>query len=119
MPGLMLKELGAEHLAERYPSLLDELSMEIILKDDPEYIFIVTMGDSEEALNAFDQQMAESPAWSELTAVKEGHCYVLPKELFHFKPNARWAESYAWLSEILYPGLSPELRPAIEESVLK
>jgi len=26
----------------------------------------------------------------------------LPKELFLYKPNTKWGESYAYLSEILY-----------------
>jgi len=28
---------------------------------------------------------------------------VLNKELFHYKPNARWGESYEILANILYP----------------
>ena len=105
MAGKMLAELGAEHLVNRYPSLLDELSMEIILRDDPAYIFVLTMGDSDKALEAMHQMMEQNPAWQTLSAVREGRYIVLPKELFHFKPNARWGEAYAWLTEILYPGL--------------
>ena len=29
----------------------------------------------------------------------------LEKELFHFKPNARWAEAYELLAKLLYPEL--------------
>ena len=36
------------------------------------------------------------------TAVQEGRVYVLPRDLFHYKPNARWAESYAYLYELLF-----------------
>ena len=38
-----------------------------------------------------------------LTAVKQDRLILLPKELFHYKPNARWGESYAYLAKILYP----------------
>ena len=38
-----------------------------------------------------------------LSAVQEGRVYVLPRELFHYKPNARWAEAYEYLLAILYP----------------
>jgi len=27
---------------------------------------------------------------------------VLPRDLFHYKPNARWAESYGVLYEMLF-----------------
>ena len=27
-----------------------------------------------------------------------------PGDLFHYKPNARWGESYAYLADILCPG---------------
>ena len=33
---------------------------------------------------------------------------VLPKDLFHYKPNNRWGESYQYLGEILYPELFHE-----------
>ena len=35
---------------------------------------------------------------------------LLPKELFHYKPNVRWGESYAHLAEILYPELSGQFQ---------
>ena len=34
---------------------------------------------------------------------------LLPRELFHYKPNARWGESYAYLAKILYPDLASQL----------
>ncbi|MCL2497950.1 MAG: ABC transporter substrate-binding protein [Symbiobacteriaceae bacterium] len=117
--GLMIQEMGGEHLVSRYPSLLEELSIEIILQDDPAYIFVITMGDEEAALQALSQIMLTHPAWRELTAIKEERCYLLPKHLFHFKPNAAWGEAYAFLAEILYPGVRPHFRPLVEASILK
>ena len=37
-----------------------------------------------------------------LSAVKGGRCHYLPKELFQYKPNARWAEAYEYLIDLLY-----------------
>ena len=37
------------------------------------------------------------------TAVKNGNLVVLPKELFHYKPNDRWDDSYEYLAKIIYP----------------
>jgi iron complex transport system substrate-binding protein len=77
--------------------------MEVIIQEDPDYIFVVTMGDSEKALQALQDGIEKNPAWSDLSAVKNDRFIVLPKELFHYKPNARWGESYEYVAKILYP----------------
>ena len=45
--------------------------------------------------------MKES-AWQQLTAVRQGNYAFLEKELFHFKPNGRWAEAYETLARLLH-----------------
>ncbi len=100
--GVMLEELGGEHITARYPSLLQELSIEAVLAADPTHIFVSTMGDEAAALATLENALYRSPAWQSLTAVKEGRVHLLPKELFHYKPNARWGESYRFLAERLY-----------------
>ena len=110
LAGVMLEDLGAENLVERYDSLLEEVSMEEVIAADPDYIFVVTMGSSQEkALEYMSEHFQSNPAWAGLTAVANDHYVVLPKELFHYKPNARWGESYAYLAEILYPDLAGTL----------
>ena len=47
MTGAMLKDLGAINIADADDSLLENLSMENIIADDPEDIFVVTMGASQ------------------------------------------------------------------------
>ncbi len=100
---IMLEELGCENIASKHPSLLEELSIEEIIEEDPEYIFVTTMGNEEKALKALEEGIGANPAWNSLSAVKNGKFIVLPKELFHYKPNARWAESYEYLARLLYP----------------
>ena len=90
------------NIADSEGSLLENLSMEVVVEEDPEYIFVTTMGSSSEALAALSQNIKSNPAWKSLTAVKEGRYYELDPELFHEKPNERWAESYARLAQILY-----------------
>lgn len=99
----ILNELGTINIASKHKSLLEDLSIEEIIEEDPEYIFVVTMGDSQEALDALKDGIEKNPAWSELSAVKNDRYLVLPKELFHYKPNARWGESYEYIAEILHP----------------
>ncbi len=101
--GAMLAELGAANLADRYPSLLDELSLELIIRDNPDYIFITTMGAVDQAIAYLEQGIMANPAWQSLAAVQANRVYVLPKDLFQYKPNARWDEAYDYLAKILYP----------------
>lgn len=98
----MLRELGAHNIADEAPVLLDGLSLEHVMLRDPDHIFLSTMGD-EGAAKAYIADLFAEDGWRDLTAVKGGNCTFLQKELFHFKPNARWAEAYRCLAEILYP----------------
>lgn len=101
--GAMLKDLGAVNIADSNSGLLEDLQMESILAADPEFIFVTTMGASQEAaLKSLDELLHSDPAWQTLTAVKEGRVEVLPKDLFHYKPHARWGESYQMLAELMY-----------------
>ena len=103
LAGVMLDDLGCDNLAERVPSMLEELTLESIVAADPDCIFISVMGSDENAaLSALDASWGQSPAWQALSAVTAGRVYVLPKDLFHYKPNARWGESYAYLANLLF-----------------
>jgi iron complex transport system substrate-binding protein len=100
----MLTRLGAHNIADDAPVLLDGLSLEEILVRDPDHIFISTMG-NEDASKAYMESLLRQPGWRDLTAVQEGNVHFLPRDLFHFKPNARWAEAYRYLAQLLYPEL--------------
>lgn len=103
LAGVMLSDLGCVNLVDLHPSLLEELSLEAIVTEDPDWILVSIMGgDEEAALHALDESLGQNPAFQMLTAVQEGRMQVLPKDLFHYKPNARWAESYGVLYEMLF-----------------
>ena len=98
----MLSQLGAVNIADSAEVLLDGLSLEEILLQDPDHIFLVAMG-SENAAKAYIADLFDEKGWKDLTAVKTGNYTFLEKELFHFKPNHRWAEAYEQLFDLLYP----------------
>lgn len=105
MTGQMLADLGCENIADSESSLLEELSLEAIVRADPDFVFITTMGgDTEAAIAQYEETLGSNPAWQELTAVKDGRFHILPKDMFHYKPNNRWGEAYEYLEEILYGG---------------
>jgi len=97
----MLKDLDTNNIAEKAPVLLDGLSTEEILLSDPDFIFYTTMGD-ESAGVSYMESLLQDPVWQSMSAVRKGHVYQLPKDLFQYKPNARWDEAYAYLIRLLY-----------------
>lgn len=103
LAGQILKEYSMINIADKTPSILEDLSVEQIIKEDPDYIFVTTMGSEEEAIAYLKNNIESNPAWSELSAVKNGNYVLLPKDLFHYKPNNRWDESYEHLAKIIYP----------------
>lgn len=96
----MLEEFGCHNIAADAPVLLDGLSMEEILLADPDYIFFSLMG-NEESATAHVNELLAGDSWGQLTAVREGCVFILPKDLFHFKPCGRWAEAYQYLATLL------------------
>ena len=103
--GEMLKALGCVNIADSDASLLENLSIEKILEEDPDAVFIVQRGDDTEGMKAYvENMMQENPAWQQLTAVKEGRLYFMDKNLYNLKPNHRWGEAYEKLEEILENG---------------
>ncbi len=103
MTGRMLFELGCENIADKNASLLKEFSIEGIISEDPDYIFVVPMGNDDElAMRNLRESIEQNPAWNGLTAVKSGRYILLPKDKFLYKPNVRWNESYEHLRDILY-----------------
>lgn len=103
MTGEMLSQLGCVNIADSDSSILEELSLEAIVRANPEYVFVTTMGEDDEAAKAqYEAVLGSNQAWAEMGAVKNGKVYFLPKDTFHYKPNERWAEAYEYLEDILY-----------------
>lgn len=101
--GTMLRDLGCVNIADSDASLLENLSVESILLQNPDKIFFIQTGDDMQAVEENVQAMLhENPLWQELDAVKNGEVYFMEKRLFNLKPNARWAEAYGELEKILY-----------------
>ena len=100
----MLDELGGSNIADEAAVLLDGLSLEEILRQDPDHIFLTAMG-SESAAQSYVEELFRQDGWRSLSAVRNGNYTFLSKDMFHYKPNAQWGEAYALLAELLYPEL--------------
>lgn len=104
--GEMFHDLNVINIADSSNDMLSDknFSMEKILEEDPDFIFVQTMGSDTEAIQERIKMDAESnPAWESLSAVKNDKYLALPKDLYTYKANDRYAEAYEELAKILYP----------------
>lgn len=100
--GVMLAQLGTQNIADAAGALSEGLSLESVLMNQPDVILITTQGSEEAAIAYMNSVLAQS-GWKDLDVVKNGQCHYLPRDLFHYKPNARWDEAYRYLTQLLYP----------------
>lgn len=101
--GTMLRDLGCVNIADSDDSLLENLSVESIILENPDKIFFIPSGDDVSGMEENIAKMfRENPLWNELDAVKNDRVYCMDKRMYGFKPNALWAEAYRQLEELLY-----------------
>lgn len=77
-------------------------SLEQLSADDPDIIFIVTMGNEEKVNATLDKNMRDNPAWSGLSAVRNNRVYTLEKYLYLMNPGVRTPEAMEKLYKIAY-----------------
>ena len=101
----ILQELGCVNVADTPGAFADpdNITMDEIVALDPDYIFTVQSGNDEYGMQEkLNDDMGTDPRWNDLSATKNGHVRLLDRQLFHFKPNARWAEAYEALEDIFF-----------------
>lgn len=57
-------------------------SLETLVEQNPELLFITSMGKIEAIKAGMDETMQQNPAWQSVVAVKNGKVYYLPQDLF-------------------------------------
>lgn len=103
--GEMLKDLHTTNIADVSNNLLSEtsFSLEKIIEEDPDFIFVQTTGsDMQVVYDKLKQDVESNPAWASLQAVQNDRYIFLPKDLYMYKANHRYAEAYEGLAQHLY-----------------
>ena len=77
-------------------------SLEQLSADDPDTIFIVTMGKQDEINKKLDESMRSNPSWAHLKAVQNNHVYFLEPDLFLMNPGIRTPEALEKLYTLVY-----------------
>ncbi len=103
----MVKELHmtnvvANHLKENTTDKTVPYSLETLTQDNPDIIFIVTMGKEAEITKAMEKDMTNNPAWSHLAAVQNHKVIYLPSNLFLLNPGLQTPQAMARLVHDAY-----------------
>lgn len=101
-------KLGAENIYKETTiegAARVSLSLEYILEQDPDYIFVTTMGDVEKCRARVDRDITSSDIWGDLTAVKNDRFIYLDKSFSVYKPNRAYPEAFKTMAEYLYPDI--------------
>lgn len=80
-------------------------SIEALVEQDPEIIFITSMGAQDKIESRLQADVKGNPAYAALRAVREQKVYVLPENLFLLNPGLRYPEAVKLMAKDVYPEL--------------
>lgn len=106
--GSIVKMLGWENTASGMTALdknpdAAPYSMETLVSQNPDIIFVTSMGEEAEIRASMEKMFEESPAWQTVAAVREGRVYYLPQELFLFSPGIDYPAAVRYMAHLIYP----------------
>lgn len=106
--GSIVKKLGWINVAEgmtplEYNPDAAPYSMETLAEQNPEIIFITSMGPIDEIKSDMEEMISSNPAWKTIEAAREGRVYYLPQDLFLLSPGLRYPEAFAMIADLVYP----------------
>lgn len=101
--GMIAGMLGAVNIRRRNNSRRLPFSFEQFLQEDPDVIFIVTMGDTKALREKFRGELMAQSAWRELSAAKNNRVHFLEPELFLFMPGPDYPKAFRRMAALLYP----------------
>ena len=106
--GSIVKMFGWENVASNMTPLEKNpdaapYSMETLAEQNPEIIFVTSMGDLEEIKANMTKAIAENAAWQTIGAIKYNRLYFLPQDLFLLSPGLRYPDAFKTMAELIYP----------------
>ncbi len=99
---LGMKNVITEHLNDKTDAKTVPYSLETLANDNPDLIFVVTMGKADQIEARMAQEMTGNPAWSSLQAVQNGRVFYLPSDLYLLNPGIRTPEAMQGLLDRAY-----------------
>lgn len=78
-------------------------SLETLVEQNPDIIFVTSMGKMETIKEAMMKNVESNPAWQTLPAVQAGKVYFLPQEMFLLSPGIHYPEAVETMAKLAYP----------------
>ena len=108
--GSIVKMFGWENVAAGMTPLEGNpdaapYSLETLAEQNPEIIFVTSMGKIEEIKANMQHNIDTNPAWQSIKAIKNGNIYYLPQDLFLLSPGLRYPEAVETMAKLIYPNL--------------
>ncbi len=108
--GSTAKMLGFENVAsgmtplEKNPDSAP-YSIETLVEQNPEILFVTSMGKIDEVKKGMDNTIALNPAWQTIPAVKNGKMFYLSQEHFLLSPGIEYPAAVEEMAKQVYPDL--------------
>ncbi len=78
-------------------------SLEELVNRNPSVIFLTSMGEGPDIEKRMKADVTSNPAWSSLSAVKNGRFYVLPEKYFLLSPGLNYPAAIRYMAKQVYP----------------
>ncbi len=106
--GSIAKMFGWQNVASGMTPLANNpdaapYSMETLAEQNPEVIFVTSMGDADEIKANMIKAVEENAAWQAVDAIKERRLYFLPQNLFLLSPGLNYPAAVKVMAELIYP----------------
>ncbi len=99
---LGMRNVVTAHLDSHAQAKTVPYSLETLANDNPDIIFVVTMGKADQIEARMAQEMTSNPAWHALKAVQDGRVFYLPSDLYLLNPGIHTPEAMQGLLERAY-----------------
>lgn len=106
--GSVLHLMGWENVAAGMTPLAKNpdaapYSMETLVEQNPDVLFITSMGRIEDIQAEMQARISADPAWQTIPAVRAGQVYYLPQELFLLSPGLAYPDAVSMMAKCVYP----------------
>ena len=104
--GCVVKMFGWENVAAGMTPLENNpdaapYSMETLAAQNPEIIFVTSMGNVDEIKSNMEKSIAENSAWQTIGAIKNNRLYYLPQNLFLLSPGLRYPDAVKFIANLI------------------
>ena len=105
--GSVAKMLGFDNVAASMKAMEDNpdaapYSIETLVEQNPEILFITSMGKIEDIKRGMEETIASNPAWQTIPAVKDKKLFYLSQEHFLLSPGIHYPDAVEEMARLIY-----------------